>query len=134
MKPPLHTNNKLTSKPSPTTNDWADRRSFQIVECARFILSAWLNVGADTAASRPPAQIAGTMCTNLSPREFTDLKVNKSDRTNGTARSSRLTSSDVSEVILVLPKRCWMSLPDSVLTARPPQSARKLTAALLFKK
>jgi hypothetical protein len=41
---------------------------------------------------------------------------------------------EVKEVILVCPTRCWMSLPDKVMAAKPPHKARKASAALLLRK
>lgn len=100
----------------------------------KLTFNAPLNIGAATAASRPPAHNAGTKCIKRIRLPEMALKVNSSVKINGTASRMMSISLDVKEVILVWPIRCWMSLPDSVITAKPPHRAKKPSAALLFNK
>jgi hypothetical protein len=60
--------------------------------------------------------------------------VNSSVKSSGASSKAKSTLLEVSDVILVWPIRCWMSLPDRVIAAKPPQRAKNAKAALLFSK
>src|SRR4051812_23150295 len=104
--------------------DWAFCKSCQNLESVMLVWRASLNIGAATTASKPPAHRAGTTEKYRPFLEVTDRYVNSSVKSSGASSKAKSTLLEVSDVILVWPIRCWMSLPDRVIAAKPPQRAK----------
>ena len=133
-KPLDQISSKLDNKPAPTIQDWAFCKSFKSAKSDIPVLAKSPIIGPAIVANKPPAHKAGITCAIRRRVDVIDLKVISNVQNNGAKSKIKSMSFDVKEVILVLPNTFWISLPDKVITANPPQSAKNDVAALLFNK
>ncbi len=134
MRPPAQIINKLDSTPTATISGWIFCKEFQKVELAKSACSDWLSKGTTIKASSPPAQRPGTICKiNLECPE-NDFLVSIKVKISGATSKIRLTAVRLREMMPVSFNSRAASALAKVMSTKPAHSAKKASAALLFKK